>query len=403
MNSVQESRANLAWQVVLSVAIVATALGTNAVFGDEVQVTASPIVDYEFDQQDALLTYVDLSHRLWTAGVDRNTGAFVPPTGHGTLVDVDAATSPDFGNGPEWVEGSTGGYQIIYTKYLTGQPQSAATANIAKVVYQSGAWYPSFLPNTLGFVEPIGNINPTQANPPVVFRNGSSGDWQLYTQGINDSTPLAVPNTSQSKGSERFVPGLNELVYTTPVGVGRSSWRQVFSYDLNTGATTQLTSDSGNKGDVFLWQAPEYGGAYVAMVSVNAQSLRFYTPQYNAKTQTNAWTVVATIPIPSGAPAYIWSPEPFVYKGKSYVFMVRSPNGNPSLFSYPTQVWLASLDNTYNVQISDPTITDRVRQDPEVFITSQGPFIYYNRYTRNSPGAPSRAEGVWRSNSGLGP
>ena len=48
----------------------------------------------------------------------------------------------------------------------------------------------------------------------------------------------------------------------------------------------------------------------------------------------------------------------------------------------------------------------RARRDPEYYITSKGPYIYYNRYIVNDdpqPGEPAAyPEGVFRVDSGLG-
>lgn len=321
---------------------------------------------------------------------------------------MNAATARDFGNGPEWVLGSSGGYKIIYTRYLSNQPHSAATANIAKAGQSPGGWKTAYLPNTLGFAEPIGNINPSQSDPPVVFRaatttGGGSGS-PLYYQGINDSMPVAVPNSSLADGSSRLVEGQNLVIYTSPVADASGTvTRQVFTYDIGAGVTTQLTFDSGNKGDVYMWQAPEFNNAWVFFVSINGEAIRYYRLQVNSQTQKPQWTPFQTTgPLP-GEPLYLWSPEPFVYKGKSYLFMVRSPSSNPKSYAYPTQIWLSSMDNSINRQISDPATTDRVRQDPEVFITGNGPYIYYNRYTLSKPGVTHQQDGIWRSDTGLGP
>jgi hypothetical protein len=238
-----------------------------------------------------------------------------------------------------------------------------------------------------------------------VFHDGTAtgtNATQLYVQGIFDSNPIPVPNSLNSNGSARFVTGLNELVYSTPVtnGVGRG-WRQAFSYDIDTGASTELTTDSGNKGEVFMWQAPEYGGAYVMMTKVNGYLLNFYTLQFNTKKQQYLWTLVNTISPPAGAPKYVWSPEPFVYNGKSYVYMVRNTSAKAVSLSNPTQIWVASIDGSYNVQVSDPTVTNVVRTDPEYFATSSGVYIYYERYSVGTKASPSRPQGVWRSNSGI--
>jgi hypothetical protein len=113
---------------------------------------------------------------------------------------------------------------------------------------------------------------------------------------------------------------------------------------------------------------------------------------------SSAWTAFQTIAVPSGAPAYIYKPTPFVYNNKSYFFMERLGESNPEDFTYPTQIWVASLDGTINQQVSNPSLSE-VRNDPKWYATAQGVFIYYNVYTVASLGVGTQSLGVWRSNS----
>jgi hypothetical protein len=386
-----------------------SAMAAGNAVADEVQVSTSNTQNVEFDESDGLLQWVDKSNNLWAAGINRATGAFIPQSAQGVIVDTNVATSVTFGNGPEWVVDTSGTY-LVYTKYQPGTAQNksastafAATAKLTSNTpnqYGTGSvWQVASMPNTLGLVEPEGNYNPSQANPPIVLVNGSSN--QLYLQGINSSSSVAVPGTTATLGSQRMVTGENALIYTAPgptgVNAGGNPLRQAFVYNIGSGVTTQLTSDAGNKGDVFMFRAPEYNNAYVLMISSNATTLRFYT----LNPSTNTWTLASTLNNPSGAPPFIWSPEPFVYNGKTYIYFERSSSGNPTDFSVPTQVWVAAMDNSYNAQVSDPTITNRVRQDPKYFVTSNGVYIYYQEYTPATSTTPTQPTGVWRSNSGI--
>jgi hypothetical protein len=369
----------------------------------EVQVSPDVIIDYEFDIVDSLLTFVDTSNNLWVANVDPTTGAFVPSNGQGTLVDTGAAQAITFGNGPEWVQ-ATDGFHIIYTKYTAGSIYSANSANVGYASKVNGKWKGSVLPHTMGFGEPIGNLSPTQSAPPVAFRNLTVAGFQLYSQDVSgQSAPVKIPNTVDSSGSDRFVPGLNELIYTEPVASGSSSYHQVFTYDFDAKTITQLTTAPYNAGPVFMFQAPELNNAYVFFTVLNEQAIVFYREVVSKSGGPSTWTPVAQIANPAGAPPYIWSPEPFTYKGKSYVFFQRSTSPDPTDFSIPTQIWVVSMDGSVNRQVSDATVTNVVRSDPEYFITSsQGPQIYYNRYSLTAKGAPYQSLGVWRCDAGLG-
>ncbi len=365
---------------------------------DEVQVSTTWMQDFEFDHDHAALQFVDQQNNLWVGKVNTTTGAFMPASGEGVLVDTNAALASDFGNGPEYVE-DTAGYSIVYNKYQPGTvaaDQSANTAFLAKASPTSfGGWQITYLPNSAGMVDEEGNLNPSQANPYVVAEDGiDSGHPAVRIEGINSTTPYQVPNSYNVVGSYRFVTGMNAMIYSEPVSGSTSSNRQVFMYYPATNTTTQLTTDSGDKEFVQMYLAPEFN-AYVLSAQVNNTTLRLYRQM---TVGSSAWTAFQTIAVPSGAPAYIYKPTPFVYNNKSYFFMERLGESNPEDFTYPTQIWVASLDGTINQQVSNPSLSE-VRNDPKWYATAQGVFIYYNVYTVASLGVGTQSLGVWRSNS----
>ncbi len=380
--------------IAASIASVATA--------DETQISPDPIADYEFDHENNLLTWSDKSNNLWVANIDPVTGAFQPVNGQGILADTGAAFTTDFGNGPEWVYTSAGN-QIVYTKYMPGQPHDGAHAGIARAQLKNGIWSGDFLPNGMGLIEPMGSLDSGDPDPRIAYRVGTGG-WQMYTRQLNASTQQMVPNSAISKGSERWVPGNRSLIFTQSFVDGKGAQqRQVFLYNFDSQVTEQLTFDQGNKGASFMWQAPEFGGAYVFFTVVNSTTLRMYRQIYNAADHQYEWTVIGKVSNLPGASQYISSPEPFIYKGKSYIFYVRSSSAATSNVTVPTQIWLASLSGAVDKEITDPAITDRVRIDPEYFITTQGPYIYYNRYTLATPEMPAASEGIYRSSTGITP
>jgi hypothetical protein len=174
----------------------------------------------------------------------------------------------------------------------------------------------------------------------------------------------------------------------------------VFLYDGQSNSTSQLTFDATGKEAVFMWQAPELNNAYVFFTVVGTPTsnvVAFYRQMPNS----TDWTAFATIHTPSGAPPFVISPEPFVYNGKSYVFMVRSTSSDSTDMTVPTEIWLASMDGTFNQRLSDPSISE-VRSDPEYFITDQGPYIYFNRYVPAIKGKkPFAWDGVYVGRPGI--
>ena len=451
-------RGPVAKAMALALLVGGTAGFAGSVAADETQVSTAPIIDYEFYQApgatDGMMAFIDGDMRLWESYVDTNGNFYTNKngvaSGQQVFLDACASPSPQFGNGVEWMQDANGIY-LIYTKFVTpdcvptniqGYPTTTkgisfptwatvANATIGLATYANGVWgTPVSLPGSSQFIEPVGNVNPLQTDVPAVFRyEYQSTNQTLYYQGVNDAAPTAVRGpqfksfqspgpapTSTSSGTERYVPGMNALVYTAETtDADGTAEREAWMYDLTTKTYTQLTSDvnsggndKGDKSAIFMWQAPEFNNDYVFFAESKVvignhttYNINFYHNQFVTADNKNEWVRVYQITkgnSPTDAPPYIWSPEPFVFNGKSYVFFERCTS-DPTDLHVATHIYLVSMDDTVNTELSDPTLTVQpVRMDPEVFITAQGPYIYYNEYNVKSA-APT---GVWRSNTNLG-
>jgi hypothetical protein len=195
------------------------------------------------------------------------------------------------------------------------------------------------------------------------------------------------------------VRGARALVY--PLTVGTTD--QAFYRDLDSGVVEQLTFDPGAKYEIWMWQAPEYGNEFVFATLVDQIELRIYRKLPDAGGQLK-WTPVYSRMAPDGNK--IFSPEPFTYKGRSYVFMAQSVKPN----KFRSEIWISNIDAAAPLfrRISDNTVL-RTRTDPEVFITDAGPLIYYNRLIPydgvirpKACRSLSCSEGVFRADPGLG-
>jgi MYXO-CTERM domain-containing protein len=175
---------------------------------------------------------------------------------------------------------------------------------------------------------------------------------------------------------------------------------QVFLYDTDTEELEQLTFEHTTKYGAFMWRAPEYGGEYVFFTIADRTQVRIYRKNKD----TGKWAVSAAIDAPETVP-YIWSPEPFVYNGKSYVQMQVSSSKKANDMTVPTQLAMTAIlpDSQFRMLTNDNSIR-RIRMDPEHFITEHGAFIYYNRYVPGVEGSHDVIdEGVWRVDTRLGP
>jgi len=100
----------------------------------------SDLQDPEYSQTRGQITWTDSAGSLWLANVDPVTGLFRPANGKGVQIDADAMTTADLkvvGNGPEWVTTAITD-QIVYTKFLAGQPHTMQNARLAVAVQQPG-------------------------------------------------------------------------------------------------------------------------------------------------------------------------------------------------------------------------------------------------------------------------
>jgi hypothetical protein len=144
---------------------------------------------------------------------------------------------------------------------------------------------------------------------------------------------------------------------------------QAARYDIDTEETEILTTDAGDKSEVWMWSAPEFGGDFVFSTVVDGCCLRVY------RQLDGVWTVIRTFdPSAFSQRPAIFSPEPLVHNGQSYVVMQLAARRYG-----PGDIWIASIDPAQPmlVQISDPAQPNVVRTEPEWMTTPNGVFVYY--------------------------
>jgi hypothetical protein len=361
---------------------------------NETQVTANiDLFDLEFNQKRGKITWVDARGRLWVAGVDRTTGLFKPANGQGVLVDPDALTSKDLqivGNGPEWLL-SAGPDRIVYTKFLAGRVHKLENARIAMAEQDpsTGKWSVRNL-SDLPRYRPYASADPDDPSPRISYVDPSGNAY--WRDVDNPASEAIVPWMEASRVlALRFAEGERAAVMIANFnGVA-----QVARYWLDTQKLEQLTFGPAQEktSSPFIWKAPELGGDDVLLVTANgATEVRIYRQLDKSKPE---WSVIHQVQAPV-AGTKLSSAEPFVFDGKSYVFMsgVVPPNGFPSAIFLsnidPLQPWIRQLT---------PDSPARTRADPEVFVTSTGPYIYFYRADRTT--TPPLYEGIYRTDTGL--
>lgn len=389
--------------------------------GAEVQVTSARIIDYEFDwgrdgvdcptcnggDGNSRLVFSDALYNLWVAHVDPITGDFIPADGKGVLVDTMAAFATDFGNGPEWALSQLGS-QLFYTKYsvptVPPTPVDPQTAELAVASQSEGAWIPVALNYGDKKQSPLATQDVGDAVPLLQYQDLAKVNtyWRVLDAPI---TQTKVPVKGYNAGSRRWVPGTHKMILSArgQQGTAASGFRAVFLYDTDTDALEQITNEAANNQGAMMWRAPEYGGDFVFFTVRDGQQLVVYRQVSNGD-GSSSWVVISTVVMPAATP-YVWSPEYFIHNGKSYIFFQMNTTSDSSDMTQPSRIGMVGIlpENASLVDLTPANAPDRVRMDPEYFITTQGPYIYYNRYKPQTDTKPFIGEGVWRVDTQLGP
>ncbi len=409
----------------------------------EVQVSKSSIPDNEYDSAkkgiycptcnggsgNSRWAFTDPIGNLYLANIDWNTGEFVPPDGHGLLLDVNTAAVVDFGNGPEWMN-SKAGSQIVYTRYqgdsrapLSGSkmarplttsppcvstappPPDPATAQIAVATQVNGVWTTRVLANSLNRATPEGSLDANDPDPRInyIAADKSNIYWRQMSQ--PDVEHVLPINELSGGNSRRWVPDTRKIIFQGHLPSDPKLIDQIFTVDTDTNEIEQLTFDANGKYGAFMWKAPEFNNEYVFFTMGSLRKQLFIYRKLAGIDGVMRWTVIKVVNMPAALP-YIFSPEPFVHNGRSYVMFNVSSSSAFYDKSIPTQIAFTGIDPLrmdFRLLTNDSQ-TPRLRLDPEFFVTAQGPFIYYNRLIPATAQCPDGInDGLWRVDTKLGP
>jgi len=327
----------------------------------------SSLTDMEFDWVGFRITWQDKSRNLWVANVDPVTGNFLPRNGKGQRIDSSLAPMSVSNNGPEWSYGAIG-TRIVYTKLVSG------INYVGLARFNGTKWLAGVMSGPQTGRTPIASLDVNDATPRVRFRPGTGGNGTVWRE--IDSTAPAIPLPNTNGG--RWIPGQRALS-TVLDDTKQAAW-----YDIDTGVFTPISSDAGIKYDPFTFKAPEFNNDWVTIADIDHQTVGVW------RQSNGVWTRINTLDVPTNQ-LFSLSVEPFVYNGKSYVFMVASdlPGG-------PSDVWIAAIDPAQPLYRQVSGSTSIVRQDPEYLITAQGVYIYYTEKTPQDIGI------IHRCATGLG-
>lgn len=391
-------------------------------FPPEVQVGTRTIVDAEFDWgRDGVycstcnfgggnnrLAFIDSAGSLWVGHVDVNTGDFVPSNGEGKLADTNTMPANVLGNGPEWMSLSNAS-ALVYDRWIDGQPHSYSSGCLGFAHESNGSWHGGCMDNSQGYVLPLGTFNVGDKSPMVSYQDFSQPETAVYWRLTQTGSPqheVLSSGKDQNGATRRWVPGTHQLILTAPAPPDASGniYRQVFLYSTDAETLQQLTFDPTDKDSAFMWQAPEYGNEFVFFARIADTEIDIYRYLTDGN-GTSSWQVINRIQSAPEYP-YIYSIEPFVYQGKSWLFFYVSAleDQGSEHVTATSQIAMSGIEpgaSTFRLLTSD--VPDpRARRDPEYYITAKGPYLYYKRYILPGDGQPPEAEGIFRVDTGLG-
>jgi hypothetical protein len=298
----------------------------------------------------------------------------------GQLIDTGVITKmPDvpFGQGAEWARSQTG-TEIVYTKAM---PDGSSA--MWRAWNNGGVWQTAMMTAGESRGLPMASIDATDAQYRLKYlRRLASGKhvpmWRESEQPDTETAWRAEGNDA-SAGVPRWVPGLRAL---TTASTDASGYAQAALYWLDTREIEVLTSDPTNKDEIWMWRAPEFGNEYVFATIVDVCCIKVY------RQIGGVWTPVHTIDARAfaGKPA-IFSPEPWVYGGRSYIAMQVGASKTSR-----SDIWVASIDPAQPMyrQVSE-SMVDTVRYEPEWFDTPDGPVVFFSQYTKSGQSSLRRA------------
>lgn len=349
-----------------------------------------PMVDPEFDQVGYWLAWQigpnpQADGVLRVAKVDPDTGdlldpdTLVPLNAGGTSLEVDTGlvSREVTKNGPEWAFGIDGS-QILYTKANANLEPS-----LARATFDGVDWVPELLASGQNRLSPEGSKNPDDTFPLVAyigFVPGPDGlERRLGVRLIDIAATERI--TPATAGGGNFVPGDSAFI---TLAASQSGLQQVFMFDYDVELFEQITQDSGGKLQApDIWRAPEFADELMFAVIVGfsgTRTARIYreNPDMNGDP---TWTLHAVIRSPNQAKPFVGSARSFVHAGKSYIALKAMVAAGSNA---DAEIWIVDIEREpvlrFARQISSGA-PGSFNHDPEPFMTTLGPIVYYSEVT----------------------
>jgi hypothetical protein len=365
MAVVSLKRAGIATIVVASTLLPIGAVRAQFV-PDETEVcpASARVYDPEFNAATQQMAYYDGSGGLRVAPVLAD-GSIGSPDCAGTRVARSVTISmPDlpFRAGPEWAQ-STRGTELYFTKLDRDGRSYLARA------WFDVSWRQQALPDTTDRGLALVSADATDPEPRLVYlRSPNPGVYELaWREASRPDTEAAVPGVVDPRigGAPRWVPGRRALTLALPDAQGT---KQAVMYEVDSQVLHYLTDDAGAKDEVWMWPAPEFGGALGLMTVADGCCLRFY------RESDGRWQLYREIKASDfSSRPLMFSPELLVHNGRSFVVVQLAPQRSGYGEIWMLEVGMGGLPP---VMLSDPKKRRVVRTEPEWLVTPGGAFVY---------------------------
>lgn len=316
--------------------------------------------------------------------------------GEPTTVDTDVLglVAESGYNGPEWSynESKThiGNVWLIYAK------KHADNKCYLYRAFQTGAkltdWDTAPLENPSNdYVSRAGvicSVDFSKMRQKITYIGKKEGDPKNYTlwryrdepDSENEKLPFE-PDSGQNYeiGIGRWVPGTDKMISS----LAGPEPRQVSVFDVGTENHIYLTSDAEyRKGDTFSWESPHVrmgeSPDYMFLTTIeepggnpSSRGLRVY------RQKSDGFEILSELPPDNTAEyPYVLSPEPFKFKGVSYVAFLLSKNRYTSNTAHSI-VCVAPVSALQNFKIVS-NLSPRKRTEPEPYVGKDRVWIYYS-------------------------
>jgi hypothetical protein len=308
---------------------------------------------------------------IWIGKIDKKTGDFIPKNGKGILVD----STPSYlgmqlvANGPEWAMSKKGSI-CIYPDSVDEKTIRIGTARLI-----NDKWAAESLPNSDGRIPFFGSYDEKYSKDGITCASYDPVTMKKTGMRLRNSSDTIeiIPPIDMQGG--RWIKG----VYGISLSQEKQAPYEIGYFDVITKKYNKIANFNIPIDQAWVIPIPEYNNnTYIAWCiekKDDQDEIAIF-----AKFQ-NDWRKIDSIRIPTDRKE-IFSPEPFWWNGKSYIFLVARPREGQPISLYD-QVWIVSLDPRERLFREISSSTPMKRTDPEVFYTETEPVIYYTETRTN--------------------